>query len=77
LDAKTTLRVFPLNGFIDAGDHTGPAFQTACKFDYHLSLFTQRIEVCRTGINTEPFFAVLTDLLVEPNMGFLMVFKRI
>jgi hypothetical protein len=66
-----------LDGTINAGNHTSPAFQTAGKFDAHLSLFIQSIEVCRTGINAEPLFAVLTDILVKANMGLFMVFKSI
>jgi hypothetical protein len=77
LDTKTALGVCPFNGTINAGDHTSAAFQAAGKFDHYLSLFIKRIEVCWTGINAKPFFAAFTDLLVEANMRFFIVFKGI
>jgi hypothetical protein len=77
LDAKTALGIGPLNGTINAGDHAGAAFQTSSKLYHHLSLLIERIEVCRASINAKPFFAALTDLLVESNMGFFVVFKSI
>jgi hypothetical protein len=77
LDTKTALRIGPLNGTINAGDHTSAAFQTAGKFDHYLSLFIKRIKVGRTGINAKPFFAALTDLLVEANMRFFVVLKSV
>jgi hypothetical protein len=77
LDAKTALGIGPLNGTINAGDHTGAAFQTASKFNHHLSLVVERIEVRRTSINAKPFFAAFTDLLVEANMRFFVILKSI
>jgi hypothetical protein len=77
LDTKTALRIGPLNRAIDTCDHAGATFQTTGEFDHHLSLFVERIEVRWTGINAKSFFAAVTDLLVEPNVGFFVVFKGI
>jgi hypothetical protein len=77
LNTKSTPGVFPLDGTIDTGDLAGAAFQTACIFDHHLSFLIQRIKVCRTGINTETFFAAMADFLVKRDMGFFIVFKGI
>jgi hypothetical protein len=77
LDTKAALRVRPLNRAINAGDHAGAAFQTTGKFHHHFSLLIKRIKVCRAGINAKPLFAALTDLLVEVNMGFFVVFEGI
>ena len=77
LYTKSTPRVFPFDGTIDAGDLAGAAFQTAGKFDNHLSLLGERIEVGRTGVDAEPFSAVMADLLVKSDMRFLVVLKSI
>jgi hypothetical protein len=77
LDPEPALGILPFNRTIDAGNHTRAAFQTAGKFDHHLSLFIKGIKVCRAGINAKPLFAALTDLLVEVNMGFFVVFEGI
>ena len=77
LDAVFTSGVFPFHRAIDAGDHAGPAFETAGKFYHHLSLFIQGVKICRTGIDTEPFLAGMADFLIEKNMGFLIVFKSV
>jgi len=77
LDAKAALGIDPPNGTIDAGDHTGAAFQTTGKFNGHLSILLERIEVCRAGINAKPFFAALTDFLVEVYMRFFVVLKSV
>jgi len=77
LDAKTALGIGPLNGAINAGDHTGAALQTASKLNRHLSLVIERIEVCRAGVNAKPFFTALTDFLVEANMRFFVVLKSV
>jgi hypothetical protein len=77
LYTKSTPGVFPFDRAIDAGDLAGTAFQTTGKFDPHLSLFIKRIEVCRTGVNTESFFAGVADFLIKSDMGFFIVFKGI
>jgi len=77
LYTKSTPRVFPLNGLVDTGNHTGAAFQTASEFDGHLSLLRERIEVGRAGIDAEPFSAVMADLLIKRDMRFFVVFERI
>jgi hypothetical protein len=77
LNTKSTPRVFPFDGTIDAGDLAGAAFQTAGIFDYHLSFLIQRIEVCRAGINTETFFAVMTDFLIDLYVSLFIIFKGI
>ena len=56
---------------------TGATFQTTGKFDHHLSLFVQGVKVCRTGIDTESFFAGMADFLIKSDMGLLVVFKGI
>jgi hypothetical protein len=77
LYTETIPWIFPFDGAVDTSDLAGAAFQTTGKFDTHLSLLVKRIEVCWTGINTETFFAVLTDFLVDVDMGFFVVFKGI
>jgi hypothetical protein len=77
LYAESAPGVFPFNGAIDTGDHTGATFQTTGKLDHHLSLLVKRIEVCRAGIDTETFFTVMTDFLVERDMGLPVIFKGI
>jgi hypothetical protein len=73
----STFGIFPLDGAIDAGDHTGATFQATGKFHRHLSLFVQRVKVGRAGINTEPFFAGMADFLIKSDVGLLVVFKGI
>jgi phosphatidate phosphatase PAH1 len=77
LNSESTMGIFPFDGTIDTGDLAGAAFQTAGKFDHHLSLLVQSIEVCRTGINAKTFFAVMTDFLVKLDMGFFIILKGI
>jgi hypothetical protein len=77
LNTETTSGIFPFDRTIDAGNLTGPAFETTGKFDHHLSLFVKGVKVCWTGINTEMFFTFLTDFWVEENVGFFVVFKGI
>jgi hypothetical protein len=77
LDTEFTAGIFPIDRAIDAGNHAGAAFETACEFHDHLSFFIKGIEVGRTGINAEPFLAGMTDVLVEEDMGFLIVFEGI
>jgi len=77
LDAKSALGILPVDGAIDTSDHTGAAFQTAGEFDGHLSLLRERIEVGRASIDAEPFLAGFTDLLIEMDVAFLIVFKGI
>ena len=77
LDAAFTAGILPFDGAIDAGDHAGPAFETAGKFYHHLSLFIQGVKICRTGIDTEPLLTGMADFLIEKDVGFLIVFKGI
>jgi len=77
LDTEFTAWIFPSDRAIDAGDHAGATFETAGEFYDHLSLFIKGIEICRAGIDTEPFLAGMADLLVEKDMSFLVVFKSI
>jgi len=77
LDPEPTPGVFPFNGIRDAGNHTSATFETARKFNNHLPFLVKRIKVRRTGIDTETFFTVLADLLVQRDMGFFVVFKGI
>jgi hypothetical protein len=77
LDTKSTAGIFPFDRPIDTGDLAGPAFQTSGILDHHLPFFVQRIQVCRTGINAETFFAGMADLLFQRDMGFFIVFKGI
>jgi len=77
LYTKSTPRVFPLNGLVDTGDLAGAAFEAAGEFDGHLPFLRERIEIGRAGIDTEPLFAVMADLLVKRNVRFLVVFESI
>jgi hypothetical protein len=77
LYTETIPWIFPFHGAVDTSDLAGAAFQTAGKFDHHLSLLGKRIEVCRTGINTETFFAVLTDFLIQSDMRLFIILKGI
>jgi hypothetical protein len=77
LNTKSTPRVFPFDGTIDAGYLAGAAFQTTGIFGHHLSFFIQSIEVCRAGIDAKTFFATMTDVLVKLYMGLFVVFKGI
>jgi hypothetical protein len=77
LNTKTTTGVFPFDGTINTGDLTGAAFQTTCMLDHHLSFLVERIKVCGAGIDTEPLLAILADVLVEKNMGLLIILKGI
>jgi len=77
LYTESTPGVFPLDGAINTSDLASAAFQTTGKFHHHLTLFIKRVEVCRTGINAEPFFAGVADFLIERDMGFFIVFKSI
>jgi hypothetical protein len=77
LDTKTALGICPFNRIINAGNHTSTTLQTADKFHLHHPFLIKRIEICRAGINAKPLFAALTDLLVEVNVGFFIVFKGI
>ncbi len=77
LNSESATGIFPFDGTIDTGDLAGAAFQTAGKFDHHLSFLIQGIEVCRTSINAKTFFAVMTDFLIKLDMGFFIVLKGI
>jgi hypothetical protein len=77
LYTESTPGIFPFDRAVDAGDLAGAAFQTAGKFDHHLSLFVKGVEVCRTGIDTKTFFTVLADFLIERDMGLFVIFKSI
>jgi hypothetical protein len=77
LHATPAPGVLPFDRAIGAGDHAGPALETTGKFDGHLSLFRQPIEACGACINTKSFFTGMTDLLIEKDMGLLVVFESI
>jgi len=77
LHTETTPGVVPFYRPIDTGDHTGATFQTTSKFHGHLSFFVQRVKIGRAGINTEPFFAGMADILIKCDMGLFVVFKGI
>jgi hypothetical protein len=77
LYAKSAPGISPFDGAIDASDLAGATFETTCELDHHLSFFIKRIEVCRAGMNTKTFLAVLTDFLVDRDMGLLVVLKSI
>jgi hypothetical protein len=72
-----TAGIPPFHGAVNAGNHAGAAFEAAGIFHNHLPLFVQGIEVGRAGIDTETFLAGITDVLVEEDMGFFVVFKGI
>ena len=77
LDTKSTTGIFPFDRPIDAGDLAGAALQTSRILDYHLPFFVQRIEICRTSINAEVLFAGVANVLIQPDMGFFIVFESI
>jgi hypothetical protein len=77
LNSESATGILPFDRTINTGNLAGAAFQATGIFDHHLSLLIQRIEVCRTGINTKTFFAVVTDFLVNLDMGFFVVFKGV
>ena len=62
---------------VDTGDRTGTAFETTGKFNGHLPFLGERVEVCRTGIDTESLPAGMTNLLVEKDMRVFVVLKGI
>jgi len=77
LNAKFTTGVFPFDRTIDTGDLTRAAFQTSCELNDHFPLLVERIEVCRTGINAESFFAEMADFLVKGDVCFFIVLKGV
>ncbi len=77
LDAILTSWIIPFDRAIGASDHTGATFEAAGKFDHHLSLLIQGVEICRTGIDAEPFLAGVADFLVKRDVALLVVFKSI
>jgi hypothetical protein len=77
LYTESTPGIFPFDRAVDTSDLAGATFQTTGKFDHYLSLFIKGIEVCRTGIDTETFLTVLTDFLIERDMGLFVIFKGV
>jgi hypothetical protein len=77
LYTESTPGIFPFDRTVDTGDLAGATFQTTGKFDHHLSLFIKGIEVCRTGIDTKTFLTVLTDFLIERDMGLFVILKGV
>jgi hypothetical protein len=77
LHTIVTSGIFPPHRTIDTGDLASAAFQTSGILDQHLSFLVERIKVCGAGINTEPLLAILADVLVEKNMGLLIILKGI
>ena len=77
LHAKPAFGIFPSNRAVDAGNHAGAAFEAAGKFDVHLSLLGQAIEICGAGIDTESFLAGVADLWVKKDVGLFIILKGI
>jgi len=77
LDAKSALGVFPFNGAVDTGNHTGATFKTTREFYGHLPLLGEGVQVCRAGIDAESFLAGVTDLLIKKDVGLFIVLKGI
>jgi len=77
LDPESTPGVFPFDGTIDAGNHAGATFQTACKFNAHLSFLIKRVKIGRTGIDTESFFTCLADFGIKYDMIFFIILESI
>jgi hypothetical protein len=77
LNAESALGVSPLHGTIDAGDHAGAALETTRILHDHLPFFVEGIEICRTGIDAETFFAWVTDFLVKLDMSFFIILEGI
>ncbi len=67
----------PSHGAIDTGDHTGAAFEATRILHDHLSFLIQGIEIGRAGIDAEPFFAGMASLLIEVDMGLLVVLNSV
>jgi hypothetical protein len=77
LYTETTAGVLPFDGAIDAGNLAGAAFQTTGKLNQHFALFVKGIKVCRASIDTKSLFAIVTNFLVQSDMGFFVVFEGI
>jgi hypothetical protein len=77
LDAKPAPGISPIDRPVDTGDHAGAALQTTGKLDDHLPFLCEGIEIGRTGIDTESLLARLTGLLVESDVGLLVIFDGI
>jgi hypothetical protein len=65
LDTKTASWVFPFDRAVDASNRTGAAFETACKFNGHLSLLRQGVKVSWAGVDTKSLLAGVADILIE------------
>ena len=77
LDAKSAPGISPFDRPVDTGDHAGAALQTTGKFNDHLPLLREGIEIGRTGIDTEAFFTCLADFGVKYYMVFFIIFKSV
>ncbi len=77
LDAKPALWISPFDRAINAGDHASAAFETTSKFYGHLALLGQGVKISRAGIDTEAFLTRAADLLIEKNMGLLIILKGV
>ncbi len=77
LHTKAAMRISPSDRAIDAGDHAGTALEAAGKFHHHLTFFIEGVKVGRAGIDAEAFLAGVTDILIQLDMSFPIVFKGI
>jgi len=67
----------PFYRTIDTCHHASPTFKATGELNDHLPFFIKGIKVGWTGIDTESFSAVLTDFLIDLDVGFVIVFKGI
>ena len=77
MDPKSAFGVVPFDGPIGAGNHACATFEAPRKFDGHLPFLSQRVKVCRTGIDAESFLTGAADLLIEMDVGLFVVFEGI
>ncbi len=77
LDAVFAAGVSPFDRAVNAGNHAGTTFETTGKFYNHLSFLVEGVEVCRASIDAESFLTGVAYVLIEKDMGFLVIFKSI
>jgi len=67
----------PFYRAIDTGHHASPAFKATGELNDHFTFFIEGIKISRASIDTESFSAVLTDFLIDLDVGLFIVFKGI
>ena len=77
LDAEAAPGIGPLDRTVNAGDLAGTALQTTGVFHHHLPFVGKGIKIRRAGVDAITFPAGMTDLLIQTDMGLLVVFESI